>query len=114
MKSTHAVARVTFTANRDLVRNALAEGWSAKAIYEQNQPRLSGISYRQFVRYVNRMRDADTPTYPSHSTAASPPQPQGNTDARPAQHPTIARTFEHNPQVTEATLARILGPRKKD
>src|ERR1700709_928230 len=107
MKKGHAVARVTFTANRELVRKALAAGWSAKAIYEQNATKLTGISYRQFVRYVADLRDGGPPTPASETPAAPPPA------AKPHRGITDGRTFNHDPEVLPSARDRILG-RKAD
>lgn len=107
MPTRHAVARVTFTANRELVRKAVEEGWSAKAIYEQNQPKLASISYRQFVRYVNEMRNLS----PAPDTSG-PPQPQRIPDVRPPQ-PADARTFNHDQEIKQSARDRILGTTKK-
>jgi hypothetical protein len=51
-----AVARVTFIRHQPVIEAEFRAGWSALAIYERHQDKLSTISYRQFLRYIAAWR----------------------------------------------------------
>lgn len=122
-KTGHAVARVAFTANRAMVKQALDEGWSARAIYELNREKLAGISYRHFLRYVNEMRPPPPAASRAVSAPSSPPPTtnQGTPDARHEPSQPIEPTFRgklpsfggHDPSpLTEEKRLEIYGPSK--
>lgn len=70
--------RVVFLAHREEIRAALQEGWPRAAVHARLQSVL-GMSYQQFVRYVDRYL-ADAP----HGTAGLGPVPHSTAPGRTA------------------------------
>jgi hypothetical protein len=64
--------RAAFRALEGEVREALAAGWTVRAIYDEKQKRLS-MSYSQFARYAQQLRARIAET---RSSGESPQQRQ--------------------------------------
>jgi len=103
-KKVRGLGRVAFTANLPAIKRELAEGWTAKSIYDRHADKLAGkISYPQFVRYVRALRNASSyaePPAPAASrqaaVAAPPPTPATGTPSHARHEPARPRTFEHD------------------
>jgi hypothetical protein len=112
------LARVTFRANADMVRDELEQGWTAKAIFERHRDKLGTMSYRQFMRHIllelgpdvgraavarsPSPHDPPTPVLaPAVMTEASPLPPR--TEYQPR------RTFNHDPIERPGDRRRLLG-----
>lgn len=53
----HHQGRVAWVGMRKVVERELAEGWSARAIYDRHAAKFANrLSYAQFVRYVRPLR----------------------------------------------------------
>lgn len=126
-----ASARVTFIANLAVVRKELAEGWTAKAIFERHADKLAGrISYPQFVRYVRQLRETEPAPPIGRASSSTPHQarsklppvqardvtaprtPATGTAADARSDPLQRRTFEHDGQPRQDDIERLItGPK---
>ena len=121
-----ASARVIFIANLALVRKELAEGWTAKALFERHADKFAGrISYPQFARYVRRLREDAAPasisgTAPSSRSRVLPTPPAAPASGSPAvgtpsharHEPARPRTFEYDGNPRQDDEDRLIGPSK--
>ena len=130
-KKVRGTARVAFIANLATIRTELAEGWTAKSIYDRHANKLAGkVSYPQFVRYVRQLRETEPalpigrasaptphqarpklpPAPPLDVTTPSTPEAGSPADARP--DPLRRRTFEHDGQPRQDDIERLItGPK---
>ncbi len=104
------LARVAFIANLVAIRTELAEGWTAKSIYDRHADKLAGrISYPQFVRYVRQLRETE-PALPVGRV--SPPAPPVTRPAPPPvlpREPTRPRTFVYDGNPRADDEERLIG-----
>ncbi len=117
-RKARGLGRVAFIAILPAIKTELAEGYTAKLIFEKHADKLAGrISYPQFVRYVRPLRDASP--LPTKPTLGSPhelpdviapaiPAAGAPLDARP--EPTARPTFVHDGRTKEGEAERLFGP----
>lgn len=117
------LGRVAFIANLAAIKSELAEGWTAKSIYDRHADKLAGkISYPQFVRYVRTLRTPPPYANPPGPAAAvqaaiaspAPLPPTGNPVHARHEPP---RTFEHDGNPRQDDEDRLIfgnraGPKK--
>lgn len=120
---------MAFIANLATIKTELAEGWTAKSIYDRLADKLAGrVSYPQFVRYVRQLREDGTPS-PLRGGASSgspvtrlspalPPVPADVTVPIPsaagpsanARHePTGPRRFDYDGTPRQDDSDRLIG-----
>ena len=117
-RKARGLGRVAFIAILPAIKTELAEGYTAKLIFEKHADKLAGkISYPQFVRYVRPLREASP--LPTRPTPAMPhelpdviapaiPATGASLDARP--EPTAKRTFVHDGRTKEGEAEKLFGP----
>jgi len=117
-RKARGLGRVAFIAILPAIKTELAEGYTAKLIFEKHADKLAGkISYPQFVRYVRPLREASP--LPIRPTPASPPElpdviapaiPATETSPHARHEPTAKRTFVHDGRTKEGEAERLFGP----
>lgn len=61
----HHQGRVAWVEMRRTVEKELAQGWSARAVYDRHPAEFEGrLSYTQFTRYVRELREKEAPPDP--------------------------------------------------
>ena len=69
----HHQGRVAWIAMRKVVERELAEGWSARAVYDRHAAEFEGkLSYPQLVRYVRPLRAKEATPRPVAEKAPLP------------------------------------------
>jgi len=70
---------------RKVVERELAEGWSARAVYDRHAAEFEGkLSYPQLVRYVRPLRAREARPRPAAEKAPLPtPAPEGSSEPDP-------------------------------
>lgn len=120
-KRMKGTGRVGFLAHKVEIAAELEAGWPVKAVYQARAEKL-GISYPQFVRYVNadirgraQRPKAGPPAAVSPAPAASlppkpvPPAPEG-TAAHARHEPAGRSTFRYDGIVRPGDKDRLIGP----
>ncbi len=110
-------ARVTFRAHIALVRTELDQGHTAKAIFDRHKTKLGSMSYRQFLRHIER-EITGTSSAPVVQQAAPVPVPPPPPNPIPAtENPSHARhepdarpTFVHDGRTKEGEPEKLFGP----
>src|SRR5689334_4473241 len=112
-KPVRGAARVAFLAHLETIKDELAQGWTAKAVYQRLTPKLGeAISYAQFVRYCRDVRP-DLPVSTPRRKPQADPSTQAGEPARHAGHESAVprtRTFKHSPVAKEGEADQLLGP----
>ena len=124
-RKVRGLGRVAFIANLPAIKTELAEGWTAKSIYDRHADKLAGkISYPQFIRYVRALRNAPSNAKPPAPAASVPaaiaqpsPLPATGNPAHARHEPARPRTFEHDGNPRQDDEDRLIfgnrtGPKK--
>lgn len=129
-KKVRGLARVAFIANLAAIKTELAEGWTAKSIFDRHADKLAGkVSYPQFVRYVRQLREVEAT---SPFGRASPPAlarpmsspvqlpklsdvtafntPAAGASANARHEPAGRPTFQHDGRTKEGEPEQLFGP----
>ena len=117
-RKARGLSRVAFIAILPAIKTELAEGYTAKLIFEKHADKLAGkISYPQFVRYVRPLREASLlPTRPTPDIprelpdVIAPAIPATGAPPRIRPEPTARPTFVHDGRTKEGEAERLFGP----
>ena len=117
-RKARGLGRVAFIAILPAIKTGLAEGYTAKLIFENHADKLAGkISYPQFVRYVRPLREASPlptkpmPTVPRElSDVIAPAIPATGAPPRARPEPTARPTFVHDGRTKEGEPEKLFGP----
>ncbi len=117
-RKARGLGRVAFIAILPAIKTELAEGYTAKLIFEKHADKLAGkISYPQFVRYVRPLREASPlPTRPTSPSSRELPDviapaiPATETSPHARHEPTAKRTFVHDGRTKEGEAEKLFGP----
>lgn len=107
------IGRVTFMAHLAEITAELDAGASLKAIHENHRDRL-GISYSQFVNYVDRIirhRARNQAPLPPQPARPEPAVQRGSTASAETSHAAhrAPRSFNHDPVERPDDRRRLLG-----
>jgi hypothetical protein len=116
------LARVTFRANANVIRNELEQGWTAKAIFDRHHATLGTMSYRQFIATSLRnsaLMSVAAPLRRARFTAVRrplPTPPRRYPRCLPCHHKDLpvpdtnqAETFNHDPLERPGDRRRLPG-----
>ena len=117
-RKARGLSRVAFIAILPAIKTELAEGYTAKLIFERHADKLAGkISYPQFVRYVRPLREASPlPTKPTPASRRELPDvivpaiPATGASPRARPEPNTRPTFVHDGRTKEGEPEKLFGP----
>jgi hypothetical protein len=91
------LCRVKFLAHLPVIRAALAEGWSAKHVYEHYGV-AEAMSYRHFTRYISRLPDTGVSLVPMHAVPVQRRKPKPPMRSEPSHETAMLRQFTYDPK----------------